>query len=99
VLLLWGIGIALLTPAIVAAALAAVPGDQAGLASGVNNTARQAGCVLGIALYGAVAGSPDHIDHFIRGLGAAGLGTAVFFMLAAGLCLRFVPTHAAPPSP
>jgi DHA2 family methylenomycin A resistance protein-like MFS transporter len=83
----------------VAAALAAVPGDQAGLASGVNNTARQAGCVLGIALYGAVAGSPEHVDHFVGGLGAAGPGTAVVFLLAAGLCLRLVPRHEASAPP
>jgi DHA2 family methylenomycin A resistance protein-like MFS transporter len=96
-LLLWGVGLAVLTPAVVAAALAAVPGDAVGLGSGVNNTARQAGGVLGIALYGAVAGSAEHVDAFAQGLGRCGLGTAVLFVLAACLCLGFVPRQAAAP--
>jgi DHA2 family methylenomycin A resistance protein-like MFS transporter len=96
-LLLWGVGLAVLTPAIVSAALAAVPGDDVGLGSGVNNTARQAGGVLGIALYGAVAGSPDHVGGFLDGVGQCALVTAVLFVLAACLCLRFVPSRAAAP--
>ncbi len=39
--LLWGLGVGLLTPAVVAAAIAAVPTERSGLASAVNNTARQ----------------------------------------------------------
>ena len=97
VLVLWGVGLAVLTQAIVAAALSAVPGDAVGLASGVNNTARQAGGVLGIALFGVVAGSADQVHDFVRGLGVSGLGTAVLFLLVAGLCLRFVPRQVAPP--
>jgi DHA2 family methylenomycin A resistance protein-like MFS transporter len=92
-LLLWGIGLAVLTPAVVTAALAAVPRTSAGLASGVNNTARQAGGVLGIAVYGAIAGSAAHGGSFVDGLGLSGLCTAILFVLAAGLCLRFVPTR------
>jgi len=42
-LLCWGIGLGVLTPAVVAAAIAAAPPERSGLASGVNNTARQAG--------------------------------------------------------
>ncbi|MGY2702808.1 MFS transporter [Nocardioides sp. HB32] len=53
-LLVWGVGIGVLTPAVVAAALAAVEPDRSGLASGVNNTARQAGGAVGVAVYGAV---------------------------------------------
>ena len=97
VLVLWGVGLAVLTPAVVAAALGAVPGDAVGLASGVNNTARQAGGVLGIALYGVVAGSPEQVHDFMRGLVLSGLGTAVLFLLMAGACLRFVPRQVTPP--
>jgi DHA2 family methylenomycin A resistance protein-like MFS transporter len=50
-LLLWGLGLAALTPAAVTAA-----GARPGLASGVDNTARQAGGAVGIAAFGAVAG-------------------------------------------
>src|SRR5207244_2019009 len=35
--LLWGIGVGLLTPAVVAAAIAAVPAERSGLASAMNN--------------------------------------------------------------
>src|SRR5215211_4078319 len=41
--MLWGVGLGILTPAVVAAAIAAVPGERSGLASAINNTARQAG--------------------------------------------------------
>jgi MFS family permease len=54
--LLWGIGCGLLTPAVVEAAIATVPAERSGLASAVNNTARQTGGVIGIAVAGAVVG-------------------------------------------
>jgi DHA2 family methylenomycin A resistance protein-like MFS transporter len=57
-MLLWGVGLGILTPAVVAAAIAAVPTDRAGLASAVDNTARQAGGAVGIAAFGALAGTP-----------------------------------------
>jgi DHA2 family methylenomycin A resistance protein-like MFS transporter len=56
--LAWGTGLGMITPAVVAAAVGATPRDRAGLASAVNNTARQAGGAVGVALAGAVAGSP-----------------------------------------
>ena len=43
-----------LTAAVVNAAVASLPPDRAGLASGVNNTCRQAVGALGVAVYGAV---------------------------------------------
>ncbi len=82
-MLAWGVGLGVLTPAVVAAALAAVPPRQAGLASGVNNTARQAGGVAGIALYSSVAGSPADPAPFLAGLHLAGLITAGLFVVAA----------------
>ena len=81
-MLLWGIGMGLLTPAVVAAALDAVPLGRAGLASGVNNTARQAGGAIGIAAFGALAGSAADSDSFISGLHTAGLVTAALFLAA-----------------
>jgi DHA2 family methylenomycin A resistance protein-like MFS transporter len=82
-LLCWGVGLAALTPAVVAAAISAVPPESAGLASGVNNTARQAGGAVGIAAYGAVAGPPANVSAFMSGLHATGLATAGLFLLAA----------------
>lgn len=58
-LLLWGIGLGILTPAVVSAAIASVPGDRSGLASAINHTSRQAGGAIGIALAGAIAGTPN----------------------------------------
>jgi MFS transporter, DHA2 family, methylenomycin A resistance protein len=89
-MLCWGIGLALLTPAVVAAAVSAVPSDRAGLASGMNNTARQAGGAIGIAVFGAVAGSPDDAGQFVTGLHATGLATTVLFVLAAVASIVFI---------
>jgi MFS transporter, DHA2 family, methylenomycin A resistance protein len=82
-LLAWGVGLGLLTPAVVAAAIAAVPPGRAGLASGVNNTARQTGGVLGIAVYGALAGAPALTASFVSGLHRAALLTAGLYGVAA----------------
>jgi MFS transporter, DHA2 family, methylenomycin A resistance protein len=82
-LLLWGVGLGILTPAVVAAAMAAVPADRAGLASAVNNTARQAGGAIGIAALGALAGSPTRTGEFLAGLHSAALIAAALYLLAA----------------
>ena len=82
-----------LTPAVVAAALAAVPPQYAGLASGVNNTARQAGGVAGIALYGSVAGAPADPARFFAGLHLTGLVTAGLFVAAGVSTAIAVPTR------
>jgi len=82
-LVLWGSGLGALTPAVVTAAVSAAPPERSGLASGVNNTARQAGGALGIAAYGALAGSPARTSHFLAGLHAAGLATCALYAVAA----------------
>lgn len=84
--LLWGVGIGILTPAVVAAAIGAVPAERAGLASAVNNTARQAGGAIGIAAFGALAGPPDG-RHFVAGFHTAALIAAGLFAAAAALAL------------
>jgi DHA2 family methylenomycin A resistance protein-like MFS transporter len=89
--LLWGIGLGLLTPAVVAAAIAAVPGERSGLASAINNTARQAGGAIGIAVAGAVAGRPGAGAHFVHGFHTVALGSALLYAVAAVLALRLLP--------
>ncbi|WP_344778379.1 MFS transporter [Nocardioides panacisoli] len=89
-LLAWGVGLGLLTPAVVAAAIAAVGPERSGLASGANNTARQAGGALGIAIYGAVAGPPDSAGSFVAGMHAMATTTAVLWLAAAGVTLGCV---------
>jgi len=79
-LLVWGVGLGLLTPAIVTAAVSAVPGEQSGLASAVNNTARQAGGSVGIAMLAALAGpatAPSFVGGFHTAAVLAGAACAV----------------------
>lgn len=87
----WGIGPALLTPAVVAAAIAAAPPERSGLAPGVNSTARQAGGAIGITVYGPIAGQPGRTGHFLTGLHVTGLLTAGLFVAAAAGSATFVP--------
>jgi MFS transporter, DHA2 family, methylenomycin A resistance protein len=81
--LLWGIGLGVLTPAVVAAAIAAVPSNRSGLASAINNTARQTGGAIGIAVAGAVAGSPSSQHSFLTGFHALAVAAAILYLLAA----------------
>jgi DHA2 family methylenomycin A resistance protein-like MFS transporter len=62
------VGLGLLTAAVVSAAVGSLPSQYAGLASGLNNTARQVVGAVGIALYGAVVGGRATGDAFVRGL-------------------------------
>ena len=95
---LWGLGLGLLTPAVVAAAMAAVQADRAGLAAAVNNSARQAGGAIGIAASGAVAGSPARAG-FVHGFHAVALGAAVLYVAAAALAWAAVPSRERPSAP
>ena len=91
-LVLWGVGLGILTPAVVTAAVHAVPAGSAGLASGVNNTARQAGGAVGIAALGALAGRPAG-SAFLHGFHAAALIGAALLLVCAAATLRFGPPH------
>ena len=88
--MLWGLGLGLLTPAVVAAAMGAVQADRAGLAAAVNNTARQAGGAIGIAASGAVAGSPTRTG-FVHAFHGVALGAAALYVAAAALAGAAVP--------
>lgn len=81
-LLLWGCGLGVLTPSVVAGAVGAAK-DRSGLASAVNNTARQAGGAVGIAAFGAIAGSAANARVFVSGIHVAGLVSVVLFLVAA----------------
>ena len=63
-----GIGAGLFTTPVVAAGVAAVPVDRSGLASGINNTARQTGTALGVAVFGATASATAPPAEFVAGL-------------------------------
>ncbi|MFF1607940.1 MFS transporter [Amycolatopsis sp. NPDC058278] len=83
-----GVGMGLLTTAVVTAAVGGIPPERAGVASGVNNTARQAGGALGVAVLGTVAGEPG--GEFLAGLHEAGLIAAVSWLVAIGVTLTGV---------
>jgi len=81
-MLLAGVGTGLFNPAVSSVALSSVPQDQSGLAAGVNDTARQAGIALGVAVFGALVPSAAALGH---GSGAAyvnGLHHAIYVAVA-----------------
>jgi DHA2 family methylenomycin A resistance protein-like MFS transporter len=84
---IWGIGLGILTPALVSGAVAAVPADRSGLASAVNNTARQSGGALGTAAFAAIAG-PVAGAGFLAGFRISALA-------AAAICAATAATTAA----
>lgn len=63
-LVVTGVGVGLMAPALAAAAMGAVPPARAGMAGGALNTARQLGMALGIAVLGGVfqSGLADGLD-------------------------------------
>jgi MFS transporter, DHA2 family, methylenomycin A resistance protein len=83
-----GAGMGLLTTAVVTAAVAGIPRERAGVAGGVNNTARQAGGALGVAVLGAVAGEPG--AGFLGGLHEVGLIAGALWLVAIGVSLAGV---------
>lgn len=105
-LALGGIGFGLTIPASTTVALACVPGDQAGLASGILNSFRQLGGALGVAVVGAIiAGSvgerlPGNSDYAPAFLSGASRGLEVVACVAlagavvAALTIRQGPVHA-----
>lgn len=76
-----GVGMGLLTTAVVTAAVSDIPAERAGVAGGINNTARQAGGALGVAVLGAVSGA---------GLPAVGVIAAALWLTAIGVTLAGV---------
>lgn len=88
-----GIGMGLLTAAVVTAAMSAVPPDRSGLASGVNNTARQAAGAIGVAVFGAVAGAPADARAFTGGLHVIAVAAAALWLAAAGLTAWSIPAR------
>jgi DHA2 family methylenomycin A resistance protein-like MFS transporter len=77
-----GLGMGLLTTSVVTAAMRACPPERQGLASGTNNTARQAAGALGVAVFGSVAGSPADAGSFVAGLHTIGIMCAALWLAA-----------------
>jgi DHA2 family methylenomycin A resistance protein-like MFS transporter len=82
VLLVLGVGLTLNTAPMVGAVMATAPPAHRSLASASNNTARQIGSALGVAVLGTIAGDPGS-SGFVSGLHRAGLVAAAGWALAA----------------
>jgi EmrB/QacA subfamily drug resistance transporter len=72
-LIIVGAGVGLANPLVTFAHLGVLPPAQGGLASGINNTARQLGLAIGIAVLGALLQSrlADRVEQRTDGLGQA----------------------------
>jgi DHA2 family methylenomycin A resistance protein-like MFS transporter len=99
-LLALGCGVGLIVPPMTSAMLGAADRKRSGIASGVLNTARQTGSVIGVALFGSLLGGRA---HFISGLHLA-VTLCIGALLASGVAAWFIPApspqpptvHAAP---
>jgi DHA2 family methylenomycin A resistance protein-like MFS transporter len=78
-----GCGAGLVTASVVAAVVRATPADRPGLATGMSNTARQAGTAAGVAVFGAVAGPTRPVGPFVAALhGLAGAAAGLWLLAA-----------------
>jgi hypothetical protein len=64
--LLVGVGVALSFPVLSAAAVAGLPQERFGIGGAINQTARQIGAVLGVAVLIAVVGAPSSLDQALH---------------------------------
>jgi DHA2 family methylenomycin A resistance protein-like MFS transporter len=81
--LLIPIGMGLAVPAMTTCVLASVERARAGTASAVLNAARQAGGAIGVAIFGALAGST--VEHIASGLRSSALLSVGLLLAAAAL--------------
>jgi EmrB/QacA subfamily drug resistance transporter len=88
-LLVGGLAIGVISPALAAAMVSVLPVERSGLASGINNTFRQLGIAIGIAALGAifehrVGAGPGPLDGIVAGLDAVlAVAAATAFLAAA----------------
>ncbi len=79
------------TPALVAAAIGALPLERSGAAAAFNNTSRQSGSALGVALLGGLVGVGASIST--AGVVAVILGSADVLLLGAFISWQFIEFH------
>jgi predicted MFS family arabinose efflux permease len=94
-LLIVGIGLGLNTAPVNGVAVAALPPERSGTASGVLNTSRMVGATLGVAILGAAfaayAGqTPSAGEGFLSGLRAALTGSGVAELIGAAIAIAFI---------
>lgn len=103
-LLLGGIAVGLISPALAAAMVSVLPVERGGLASGINNTFRQLGIAIGIAGLGAIfhhhAGDAAPPSAIADGLNDVVLVAALVALLAAAVAWPLLRgQHATAPEP
>ena len=97
-LMVGGFGTGLFNPAVSAVALGSAPQEQSGLAAGVNDTFRQAGIAVGVALFGAlIPGSAalgkGSAESFVSGMHTALIVGAVMAAIGAIACVKLIPVR------
>jgi hypothetical protein len=91
--------VALTFPVLSAAAVAGLPMDRFGIGGAVNQTARQMGAVLGIALLVAILGAPASLEEAVTAFRHAWLlcaGASVLSALISSRHHRLAVTAVAP---
>jgi EmrB/QacA subfamily drug resistance transporter len=83
-----GIGIGLTFPVLTAAAAATLPRQHFALGGAVNNTARQVGAALGVAVLVAVQGSPESPDELLASFRRGWAFALAAALVAAAISLR-----------
>lgn len=91
-MLLAATGIALTVPTMTNATLSSVESSRAGIASGVLNSARQVGGMLGVAICGYLVRNDDPVA-FVAGMHRALAGAVVLLVLGAVLCVTLLKPH------
>lgn len=77
-----GLGMGLLTPSVVALAMQSSPAELSGIASGINNTARQAASAVGVAVFGALVGTSSSPTGFAHGMRLCAVVSVAVWALA-----------------
>ncbi len=84
---LLGCSIGMTLPVLSAAAVATLPPTRYALGGAVNNTARQIGAALGVAILVAVQGHPSTPAQELAGFHRGWIFTMVAALLSAGICM------------
>ena len=97
-LMVGGLGTGLFNPAVSAVALGSAPQEMSGLAAGVNDTFRQAGIAVGVALFGAlIPGSAalgqGSAESFVSGMHTALIVGGVLAAIGAIACINLIPVR------
>ncbi len=85
---LTGVGVGLVVPPMTATILGAVDPSQSGVASGALNATRQAGSVIGVALYGALIAQKDELARGTHLAVCISAGLLLLALVAVAVCVH-----------